>query len=77
MAVYGCRRSLSRTFVRRASARDRRKHLLDPVGGVIVEDLAGAQTPQLVVIARAGHAQRAGPHGRRHLSCRLATTHFE
>jgi len=35
-------------------------HLLDPVGGLVVEDLAGAQAPQEVVVGRAGHAQGAG-----------------
>ena len=41
--------------------------LFDPVGGVVVEDFAGAQAPQVLMVAWAGHAQGAGAHGRRDL----------
>src|SRR5690348_9624895 len=43
------------------------EQLLDPVVGVVVEHFAGAQVPQVVPIARAGHAQRAGANGRGYL----------
>jgi len=43
------------------------EHLLDSVAGVVVEHFAGAQVPQVVPIARAGHAQRAGANGRGYL----------
>ena len=39
------------------------EHLLDPVAGVVVEHFAGTQVPQVVALARAGHAQRARAHG--------------
>ena len=35
-----------------------------PVGGVVIEHLARAQAPQVIAVTRAGHAQRAVPHGR-------------
>jgi hypothetical protein len=41
--------------------------LLDPVGGVVVEDFAGAQVPQVVMVGRAGHAHGASAYGRRDL----------
>jgi len=41
------------------AAGNRGTHLPGPAGGVVVEHLAGAQTPQVVVVVRAGRAQRA------------------
>lgn len=32
------------------------QNLLDPFGGVVVEDFAGPEAPQVVVVGRAGHA---------------------
>ena len=52
--------------------RNRGTHLLDPVGGAVVEDLAGAQAPQVIVVGRAGHAKGAGTDGRRDLHSRTA-----
>jgi predicted O-methyltransferase YrrM len=49
------------------AAVNRGTHLLDPVRGVVVEHLAGAQAPQVVVVGWAGHAQRAGAQGHRDL----------
>jgi hypothetical protein len=49
------------------AAGNRGMHLLDPVGGVVVEHLAGAQAPQVVVVGRAGHAKGAGAQGCRDL----------
>ena len=54
------------------AARNRGTHLLDPVGGAVVEDLAGAQAPQVIVVGRAGHAKGAGTDGRRDLHSRTA-----
>ena len=39
-------------------------HLPGPAGGVIVEDLGGAQAAQVVVVGRAGHAEHPGTGGR-------------
>ena len=47
-------------------------HLLDPVRGVVVEHRTGAQAPQVVMVARAGHAQRSGAQRRRDLHGRAA-----
>src|SRR5205814_2441466 len=41
------------------AARNRRTHLLNPVRGVIIEHLARAETPQILVVGGAGHAQGA------------------
>ena len=49
------------------SARSGDEHLLRPVGGVVVEHLAGAEAPHIVVVARAGHTERAGAQSRRDL----------
>ncbi len=49
------------------AAGNRGTHLLDPGSGMVIEHLAGAQAPQVVVAGRAGHAQGAGAHSRRDL----------
>jgi hypothetical protein len=49
------------------AAGNRGPHLLDPVRGVVVGHLAGAQAPQVVMVSWAGHAERTGAQGRRDL----------
>src|ERR1019366_3681338 len=46
---------------------NRGTHLLGPVGGVVVEHVAGVQASQVIMVAWAGHGQWAGTHGRRDL----------
>jgi len=49
------------------AARNHGTHLLGPVGGMVVKDLAGTQAQQVIMIGRAGHRHHAGAHGRRDL----------
>jgi hypothetical protein len=49
------------------AARNHGPHLLSPAGGVVVEDIAGTQAQQVIMVGRAGHGHDAGAHGRRDL----------